>query len=96
MSKITIKMQGGLGNQMFQYALAYSIFRKRNVQIYLDISSYGKDPREHADFQLQQLTANFKTRTSYRIWFGDFFTNLFTYYLARHLMNKLMKKFCVL
>lgn len=37
---ITIKLQGGLGNQMFQYALGLSIARKRNVPLKMDLSFY--------------------------------------------------------
>jgi hypothetical protein len=37
---ITVKMQGGLGNQMFQYAFAYAYSKINNTEIYLDTGFY--------------------------------------------------------
>jgi len=38
--KITVNIIGGLGNQMFQYAFAYSVSRKLNQSFALDISDF--------------------------------------------------------
>ena len=38
-----IKIQGGLGNQMFQYAFAKSCAMHSGDVIYLDISNYTKN-----------------------------------------------------
>ncbi|WP_295799413.1 alpha-1,2-fucosyltransferase [Mucilaginibacter sp.] len=47
-----IKLQGGLGNQMFQYAFGLSVAKKMNAQLYLDLSFYnqnhGLTPRSYA------------------------------------------------
>lgn len=45
---IVIRMQGGLGNQLFQYAL-YETFRQKGIQTKVDISAYeeGKEKREY-------------------------------------------------
>lgn len=37
---IVVKLKGGLGNQMFQYALAYKLAALKNVQIVLDHSFF--------------------------------------------------------
>jgi len=37
---IIIKLNGGLGNQMFQYATARSLAYERNVALALDINAY--------------------------------------------------------
>ena len=37
---IAIKLYGGLGNQMFQYAFAYSLKKKEEVEVKFDISFY--------------------------------------------------------
>lgn len=41
---IIVKLQGGLGNQMFQYALGRSLSIKKNTSLALDISSFNSDP----------------------------------------------------
>ena len=40
---VTIKLKGGLGNQMFQYALGRTIAQRRGTSIALDVSSYRYD-----------------------------------------------------
>ncbi len=37
---IVIRVQGGLGNQLFQYALALSLKKKKNTKVILDITFY--------------------------------------------------------
>ncbi len=37
---IVIKIQGGLGNQLFQYALGKSLEKRNDEKVYFDISSY--------------------------------------------------------
>ncbi len=41
---IILKLQGGLGNQMFQYAAAKSLSIKLNKHLYVDTSFYRYDP----------------------------------------------------
>lgn len=46
---IIVKLIGGLGNQMFQYALGRRLSVDRNVPLKLDISWYSKDsPRQYS------------------------------------------------
>ena len=40
---IAIKLMGGLGNQMFQYAFAYALAQNRGEEFWLDISHYSHD-----------------------------------------------------
>ncbi|MEO6883801.1 MAG: alpha-1,2-fucosyltransferase [Bacteroidia bacterium] len=40
---IVVRFQGGLGNQLFQYALALSIKKKLNAQIAIDVSFYDSE-----------------------------------------------------
>ena len=55
---IIVKMWGGLGNQLFQYAFGYMMAREHNDNLYLDISFYKKHQYKyvgHRDFVLQKL-----------------------------------------
>ena len=40
---IVLKLKGGLGNQMFQYAYGYALANKYGDELVLDISDYKKD-----------------------------------------------------
>lgn len=40
--RIQVKLIGGLGNQLFQYAVAYALSRRINAEINLDISEYKR------------------------------------------------------
>jgi Glycosyl transferase family 11 len=48
---VTIKLGGGLGNQMFQYALGRAVASRRSDELCLDISSF-KSGRTLRDFSL--------------------------------------------
>lgn len=52
---ITVRLIGGLGNQMFQYAAARRLAFTRNVAIELDISGF-RDYRLHQGFRLKHLS----------------------------------------
>ena len=41
LSKVTVRLLGGLGNQMFQYATARALAYKSNAELILDISWYN-------------------------------------------------------
>lgn len=78
---ILIKLQGGLGNQMFQYALGRALSLKHNVPLKLDLSTYtkggfpGDTPRSfvlnnyaiHADIATDTEIKGFTTISSSRI-----------------------------
>tara|TARA_A100001015_G_scaffold298886_1_gene382221 strand:- start:2061 stop:2921 length:861 start_codon:yes stop_codon:yes gene_type:complete len=59
MNKISIvKIMGGLGNQLFQYALARSNTLYNGNDLYLDTTWY--DNQKEREFQLEQLNINAK------------------------------------
>lgn len=52
---VTVKIYGGLGNQLFQYAAGYALAQRLNVPLALDKSFYEKD--KFRDFLLAELKA---------------------------------------
>lgn len=55
---IIVKLQGGLGNQMFQYALGRSLSLRHNVQLKID-SSYLRSPNQsNRSYELDSLAIN--------------------------------------
>ena len=69
--KIIIYFQGGLGNQLFQFATAFAIKDATNRIIYYDITSYKKNIGDKRDFHLEELliTNNIKPYNSFQIHF---------------------------
>jgi hypothetical protein len=45
---IIVRITGGLGNQMFQYALGKQIAETRQTVLKLDLSSFESDYRQYA------------------------------------------------
>lgn len=62
MKKITVKIYGGLGNQMFQYAAGRALSLRHRVLLYLDISWFNQK-HEHTIIRTYQLGI-FKNITS--------------------------------
>ena len=56
---IFLKISGGLGNQMFQYATALALAKKLNTKVGIDLSSINdkEDKKDftYRDFQLESL-----------------------------------------
>ena len=50
---VIIKLQGGLGNQLFQYAAGYSLAKKTNRKFVMDLSHYEKSGSR--SYQLDKL-----------------------------------------
>ena len=51
---VIVRIMGGLGNQMFQYAAGYALASKRKVPLLLDISSYQNYELHHG-FELSRI-----------------------------------------
>ncbi len=52
---IIVRLQGGLGNQMFQYALGRSLAIKNKDKLKLDINSYNPSKISQRDYQLNNF-----------------------------------------
>lgn len=55
---IITHLQGGLGNQMFQYACGYALAKEYNCQHKLDISYYSSIPSYHTKREFELLQFN--------------------------------------
>ena len=51
---IKIKLSGGLGNQMFQFATGYAVAKKNNVRLSLDLKYINKRMK-HNGFELDDV-----------------------------------------
>jgi len=51
---IKIKLTGGLGNQMFQFATSYCVAKKNNVDLFLDLSWFNRRTN-HFSFELNKV-----------------------------------------
>ena len=51
---IRIKLSGGLGNQMFQFATGFAVAKKNNVRLSLDLS-YINQKQLHNGFELEKV-----------------------------------------
>ena len=51
---IIAAINGGLGNQIFQYAAAYTLAKKKNCKLLLDVSAYQRNKWEH-EMRLSQI-----------------------------------------
>jgi len=92
---ITVKLSGGLGNQMFQYALGRNLAIRHKTPLALDISSYilgeGVTAREFllSDFEIEANVVNHtgvSTRIASRIW--NKFEHFVPYYLKREVRER--------
>lgn len=51
---ITVRLMGGLGNQLFQYAAAYSIAKQKNTKLFIDKRFYAVNS-QHGGYRLDRL-----------------------------------------
>ncbi|MCI4406913.1 MAG: alpha-1,2-fucosyltransferase [Sulfuricurvum sp.] len=54
-NKVVIKIAGGLGNQLFQYAMGRAISIEKNIPLWLDISFFKNDSYYHRIYLLNQF-----------------------------------------
>lgn len=84
---IIVKLQGGLGNQMFQYAIGRQLSIINNVSLKLDLSFLlDRSPKEHFTFRNFEL-GTFNIKADYA---NDFEVRHFTH---NDLISKLRRKF---
>ena len=57
--KLIVKITDGFGNQLFQYAAGYSVAKKNNMKLYLDISEYKKKNFRKYELDKLNITGNY-------------------------------------
>lgn len=57
---IIVRLTGGLGNQMFQYAAAYSLSRIKGLKLKLDITSFSEQNKNETVRSIDILNFNLK------------------------------------
>jgi hypothetical protein len=90
MNSITVGLCGGIGNQLFQYAMGLSLALRNNVALKLDTGSFVRDTYFQRTFALDRLNIRFKneivsTPTTFRLaqklqnltYFRKFFQSIF-------------------
>ena len=59
---IIMKIWGGLGNQLFQYALGRKLSLAKNIELKLDTSQYRTDTRRHYDIHRFNIAGSLSNR----------------------------------
>lgn len=84
--KLIVRLTGGLGNQMFQYAAARMLAEKYKAELFYDASYYKKQPKKDTPrrLELEQFNIRAKENSQYL-----FFMGFFNFYIK--VKNKLAK-----
>ena len=63
-----MNLEGGIGNQLFQYSAGRYLAEKMNMTLILN--SFGISSQRHGGFSIQQIVENAKTQVIYseKIW----------------------------
>lgn len=101
---IVVRLKGGMGNQMFQYALGKSLACKHNTKLGLDISLLKKDEQKHtyrkysldifnlpSDIMIADFANNFTERFFDRIFKNKKKLNLISEHHFYHFDNKIFQ-----
>lgn len=68
---IIARLQGGLGNQLFEYALGRALALKNSTDLALDLSQYAKDKQRHYMLDGFSINARIATTTEIGRLIGD-------------------------
>ena len=63
---IIVRLTGGLGNQMFQYAAAKRLAEKRGAELKLDLSLFDRQPGRSYELDKFAVDEKFSTRREVR------------------------------
>jgi hypothetical protein len=82
---IIISIVGGIGNQMFQYALGYSMARERNTTLYLDTYKYNNKKYIYSDGFLLQKAFDIEANLTNE---NELFSTLGIFYKVRKFSHR--------
>ncbi len=84
MKKVFVRLRGGIGNQLFQYAMARKLALSNDAELILDnISGFANDIKYRRKYELEIFKLPFKTIS----------TNSYFYYNIKRRIIKLFNKF---
>lgn len=85
---IVVKLIGGLGNQMFQYAFALSLAKKNSVQVKIDTTSYGNNPNRVYELGNFNVTADLAKKDELRQFYDRNLLARTKYAVKRRIKNE--------
>ncbi|WP_373032458.1 alpha-1,2-fucosyltransferase [Sulfurovum sp.] len=80
--KVVVKITGGLGNQLFQYAMGRALSIEKNIPLWLDISFFKNDESYNRIYLLDKLDIHYD-RISEQPYFQTRYTDYFVKYYKR-------------
>jgi len=80
---ITIRVKGGLGNQLFQYATAYAMAKRLNQNIVIDTSFYPKQTLRGYKLDKLQIVSDAKVKNE---------QNIYIRILKNKYLNKMLRQ----
>lgn len=95
---IVVRLSGGLGNQMFQFATAYACARRLNTEVVVDLSLYQKNNIHHG-YELDRvfgLVLREFTQDEEKDLCGIFSLRFLKKYFSNRILSKFKPKFLVL
>lgn len=88
---IVVRIWGGLGNQMFQYAFGYAMAKKHDCPLYLDTRFYGQ---KHSSWTTDRLLGLLKFPIEYtEIIASPYKISLFLPFLQSPIVNYAIRRF---
>lgn len=88
MNYVVIKLMGGLGNQMFQYATGRALADHHHVALKLDITGYAEDPLRKYELSLMNIRAEIATPKELRTVGTRSVTKLFWTPFVKNIFSK--------
>lgn len=80
---IVVRLRGGLGNQMFQYAIGKNLALQNNTILKFDVSELEQDKLRHYELDIFNISGSIATR----------FTMMFVCIFNKRIMSKILGKY---